>query len=197
MWAVWIEGFPSVSVQLARFESLAMSSSGGIIGGVIAFVVIAKILGVDLPRLSDAAVPAALLGFAIGRVGCLLNGDDYGRALPAGRGLLHEWLSWATGGGVPRYPVQLVETFFCLGAYIMLVLLRPIPSGRIAALGALLYSLMRLATEILRGDWRGPTLAIMFDLKLSPPQFIALVGFSISLGFLALGKKKLPKGSQT
>jgi phosphatidylglycerol:prolipoprotein diacylglycerol transferase len=52
---------------------------GGLIGGLAAFILLARHYRVPLLVVFDAASPAAALGYGIGRIGCLLAGDgDYG-----------------------------------------------------------------------------------------------------------------------
>ena len=52
---------------------------GGFLGGLIAFVLLARHYRVPLLEIFDAASPAAALGYGIGRIGCLISGDgDYG-----------------------------------------------------------------------------------------------------------------------
>ncbi len=60
---------------------------GGFIGGVAAFVWMARRYRVPLLEMFDAASPAAALGYGLGRIGCLVSGDgDYGKptSLPWG-----------------------------------------------------------------------------------------------------------------
>src|SRR3954447_20361712 len=51
---------------------------GGLIGGFLActFVIIRN--RVDYLTAADAAAPALAIGYALGRIGCFLVGDDYG-----------------------------------------------------------------------------------------------------------------------
>jgi phosphatidylglycerol---prolipoprotein diacylglyceryl transferase len=52
---------------------------GGLIGGLAAFILLARHYRVPLLEVFDAASPAAALGYGLGRIGCLLAGDgDYG-----------------------------------------------------------------------------------------------------------------------
>ncbi|HKW89461.1 MAG TPA: prolipoprotein diacylglyceryl transferase [Candidatus Acidoferrales bacterium] len=52
---------------------------GGFLGGLIAFVILARYYRAPLLEIFDAASPAAALGYGLGRIGCLLSGDgDYG-----------------------------------------------------------------------------------------------------------------------
>jgi phosphatidylglycerol:prolipoprotein diacylglycerol transferase len=65
---------------------------GALIGGFIAFVLLARHSRIKLLLLLDAASPAAAAGYGIGRIGCLLSGDgDYGRptSLPWGMSFPH------------------------------------------------------------------------------------------------------------
>ncbi len=51
---------------------------GSLIGGAIAFLAVVKYRQLPMARSFDAAAPALPLGYAIGRMGCFLVGDDYG-----------------------------------------------------------------------------------------------------------------------
>jgi phosphatidylglycerol---prolipoprotein diacylglyceryl transferase len=54
---------------------------GGLIGGFIALVFLARSEKIRVLEFLDACAPGACVGYAIGRIGCLLSGDgDYGRA---------------------------------------------------------------------------------------------------------------------
>lgn len=169
LWAIVVEGFPAPVVQLSRYRSLAMSSSGGIIAAVAGFVSINLVLGVKLRSVADAGVLAGLVAFAIGRVGCFLNGDDYG---------------WIAG-----IPVQLVEAAFCIGAYLWLLNMVAPSSGRRAIYGIILYACMRLLTEPFRDDWRGQPLNLV-GLEWSPPQVLAALCLAFALGFLGHTKRE-------
>jgi prolipoprotein diacylglyceryltransferase len=95
-----------------------MSYFGGLCFGLLAawpFVMGQRRL--RLPVLLDAAIPACVLGLAVGRIGCLLNGDDYGlvaSAVPPGSlGWGSSWMPVMAGSGPgpwPRYATQLEES---------------------------------------------------------------------------------------
>lgn len=57
-----------------------MSWFGGLTGGILAGVVMVLRQRLPLMAVLSAAAPALTLGQAIGRIGCFLVGDDYGRA---------------------------------------------------------------------------------------------------------------------
>ena len=61
------------------FSRTGFAWFGGFLAGVIAMVLMAKRYRVPILRLMDSAAPAAALGYAVGRIGCLTSGDgDYG-----------------------------------------------------------------------------------------------------------------------
>jgi phosphatidylglycerol---prolipoprotein diacylglyceryl transferase len=65
---------------------------GGFLGGLAAFIWMARRYRVPLLEMFDAASPAAALGYGIGRIGCLISGDgDYGKptSLPWGMSFPH------------------------------------------------------------------------------------------------------------
>ena len=52
---------------------------GGLIGGTIGVLGMAKWKGLNLWRVSDVGGPAVMAAYAVGRTGCWAVGDDYGR----------------------------------------------------------------------------------------------------------------------
>src|SRR5689334_16547974 len=61
------------------FSRYGFAWFGGFIGGFVALLFLAKHYGVPVLEFLDVCSPAAAVGYAIGRIGCLLSGDgDYG-----------------------------------------------------------------------------------------------------------------------
>ena len=64
------------SLLISRF---GFAWFGGFLGGFVALVFLAKHYRIPMLEFMDLCSPAAAVGYAIGRVGCLLSGDgDYG-----------------------------------------------------------------------------------------------------------------------
>lgn len=156
-----------------------MGELGGMVfyGGFLAAVAVgwaeATRLQLVKPALFDLAMPSVMLGLALGRIGCFLNGDDYGVAA--------SHASWATvvfpnlEDGLPRYPVQLWESAlaFALSAWGVRLLKKnaQVGSGRIGLILLIGYAIGRFCIEFFRDDERG----WVFAPWLSTSQFISIL----------------------
>lgn len=60
---------------------------GGLIGGVIAYYLQVRSRKLPVPVMFDAAAACIAIAYAVGRVGCFLVGDDYGRYTTGGFGI--------------------------------------------------------------------------------------------------------------
>jgi phosphatidylglycerol:prolipoprotein diacylglycerol transferase len=171
------------AAQSEIFSLSVLVSAGDFYGGFIGALIASAIFFRRHPQLpfwraADLCGPAIALGQAIGRIGCFMAGDDYGR--PA-------HLPWAVtftdpdaariGGaplGIPLHPVQLYESIVCLVLFGVLVRLgqRKRFDGEVILAYTLLYAIARFILEFFRGDAdRG----FMFGGLLSTSQFIAVI----------------------
>lgn len=131
-------------------------------------------------RLVDLSLVCGFLGLSIGRIGCLLNGDDFGKVITDER-----WQFLAVRfpkvlDDLPRYPVQVMESLFALAIFAVGVTFwskrwrkRGMRAGGLSLAAVSAYALFRFMIEFLRGD---------------PRQFFA--GYSVSQwvsGLLLLG----------
>jgi phosphatidylglycerol:prolipoprotein diacylglycerol transferase len=165
------------------FSRSVLTSAGDFYGGFIGALITSAIFfrghrGLPFWRAADLCGPAIALGQAIGRIGCFMAGDDYGRPTR---------LPWAVtfrnpdaaqiGGaplGIPLHPVQLYESMVCLILFGVLVRLsrRKRFDGEVILAYTLLYAIARFVLEFFRGDAdRG----FLFDGLLSTSQFIAVI----------------------
>jgi len=143
---------------------------GGLIGGFIAATLVIRSKGINFLTATDAAVPALAMGYAIGRIGCFLVGDDYGRPTSSFLGVAFPKGAPPTTAqslrefGVPLdpalpgetllrvHPTQLYETAASLLIFAILMAMsrRPQPRGRIFATFFILAAIERFLVEILR-----------------------------------------------
>ncbi len=128
---------------------------GAPFGALLALVALRRPLSLPLLVLLDATTPAIPLAHAIGRLGCFLGGCCYGRPWDGPWAVVATHpLAPAAHPAVPRHPVALYESGGLLLIALGLTLHPPrrLGNGRRLALYGLLYSLLRVLTEHLRGD---------------------------------------------
>lgn len=143
---------------------------GGFLGGVIAVLANGWRLNVPPRWTMQVLAPALPAAYALGRVGCFLVGDDYGRptdlpwALAFPQGLPPSTAGNLAGFGVPLppgidpatvlavHPTQIYETILMFGAFTILWKLRTKDWGTGAIFGVYLMmaGVERFLVEILR-----------------------------------------------
>ncbi len=147
-------------------------------------------------KVADTYGPAIAIGQAVGRWGCFMAGDDYGKPTTS---------SWhvvftnpdaqRVGGaplGVPLYPVQLYESAATLAIFGFLLwkYRHKRYDGQIFLWYMGLYAVARFFLEFLRGDEdRG----FVFHHLLSTSQFIAIPALGAAVAIAALLRKRSPR----
>lgn len=144
---------------------------GGFIGGALGVIYMLRRRGAPIPATTDAVAPALALSYALGRIGCFLVGDDYGRpteswvgiAFPNGMppttaGNLRRGFGLSIPETVPDsqllavYPTQLFETAISLLIFGLLWRLRfrDRPAGWLFSLWLVLAGAERFLVEFFR-----------------------------------------------
>ena len=140
-----------------------LQSAGDFYGGFIGAILAALIYFKRHPEMpawitADLGAPAIALGQAIGRVGCFMAGDDYGRPtdLPWAVTFRHPDAADIGGAplGIPLHPVQLYESLTCLILFFFLTRLERYKrfDGEMILAYSSLYALARYFLEFFRGD---------------------------------------------
>ena len=137
------------------FSRFGFAWFGGFLGGLIALIILARYLKIPLLEFLDICSPAAAVGYAIGRIGCLLSGDgDYGlpTSLP--------WGMSFPNGVVPTtqrvHPTPLYEFFIWLAIAAFLwhmgkkTLQKPKARGEIFCNYLILTGIARFLIEFIR-----------------------------------------------
>ena len=119
--------------QAFAFWQGGLSWYGALLGGLLAGVVCARISKISLGRLADAGAPAIMLGLAIGRIGCTINGDAYGTPTSLPWGLIYTNPNAYAQLFVAGHPAPVYEMIWCLIIFGVLWNLR----GRLRPDGAL------------------------------------------------------------
>ena len=117
------------------FSGSGLVFLGGLVGAIIAVTVVLKKNNVAWLTFADQLAPLILLGYAIGRLGCFLVGDDYGipsklpwaMSFPEGLpptttsvfAYQFPWIdiSDLPAGVIKVHPTQLYETLICSGLF--------------------------------------------------------------------------------
>jgi phosphatidylglycerol:prolipoprotein diacylglycerol transferase len=89
----------------AIFSRGGMVWYGGFAGALVLIVVEIKRRGLPLGQMADLCSPTLAIGYAVGRMGCFLVGDDYGR--PTG-----SWVGIRFPQGTPPTRVDVIESYF-------------------------------------------------------------------------------------
>jgi phosphatidylglycerol:prolipoprotein diacylglycerol transferase len=172
---------------------------GGLIGGILGcggYILLKKL---DFFNVADAAAPGLAIGYALGRIGCFLVGDDYGRPTDS-------WIGIAFPKGSPPttaeslrqfgvhidpsippdqilrvHPTQLYESAsaFVMFAILMYASRRPHPKGRIFGLFLILMGIERFLVEIVRAKddrFLGP---------FTVAQLISVIVFVVGIALIA------------
>jgi phosphatidylglycerol:prolipoprotein diacylglycerol transferase len=169
---------------------------GGLIGGIAAGMWSARRQGVRPVHGLDMGLVAGFVGLAIGRVGCLLVGDDYGKVVPPD--LQHlpfpitlrvpavlppESMFGADNAGRVLWATQpLMSIKALIVAFVgWQILKRRRYAGQAALWMILCYAVLRALVEMLRGDQvRG----LWFDGAISTSQIVSIVVGAIAIALL-------------
>ncbi len=146
--------YANYPLQILAIQQGGLAIYGGLAGGIAGGLVAVRRRRLPLWRLLDIAAPSLILGQAIGRVGCFINGDHQGPPTN---------LPWATSyvhpgnlapDSQPRHPAQLYEMLFDLAVFGLLLWLRPRVKreGVLFAIYAGLYAFGRFWISALRED---------------------------------------------
>jgi phosphatidylglycerol:prolipoprotein diacylglycerol transferase len=164
---------------------------GGLIGAILAAVILIRKKGIPFWTLADAAAPCVALGQAVGRLGCLSAGCCWGceTSVPWAITFTNPAAERNVGVplGIPLHPTQLYESIGTAILCVLLIVLEkrsggPRFSGETFARYLLGYALLRGTIEFFRGDPRGSLL----HGAVSTSQFIAVLGVLAAIAILVI-----------
>lgn len=161
---------------------------GGFIGAIAAGLLAARGTALPVWRLLDIAAPAILIGQAIGRLGCLSNGDAWGAPTGGDWGIVYtnpNDLIPRALLGVPTHPYPLYEIVAVLVLLGVLAWLRPRLSrpGDLFVVATLGYAAIRFALTFFRQE------TIVFA-GLQEAQVISVAVAPVMLALLVLRARR-------
>jgi phosphatidylglycerol:prolipoprotein diacylglycerol transferase len=189
-----VHGWEGGPLALFQFVQGGKSLFGGLLLGGLAAGLYFHYRKLPVLVYADAGIPAVALGYAIGRIGCFLNGDDFGTicrlpwavTYPPGTEayadhLARGWISPAAVASLPIQPVQLYLSLVGIGLFVLLTNWRPKVAGKRFCTYLISYGMARFFMERWRGDFRE-----VFG-SYSLPQLFGLLfvatGIAIWIGF--------------
>ena len=184
-----------------------LSFHGALIGAPAVIAYYAWSRKIPFGTLADLIAPGAFMGYAIGRIGCLMNGCCYGhacdlpwavrfpdendRAVDAAGHFLHMT--------VPSHPAQLYSTIMGTIFFAIMWRMRLLPrfnrfSGQLTLLFFAFYAIERFIMEIFRS---GATAPPAFGLSwLTEAQFASIIGLVVvSAIYTFLMRRISPQGA--
>jgi len=145
-------GFSALMAKMLELDFTGKTVVGALAGGYLGVEIAKKRVGITR-RTGDGFAVAMLVGMAIGRVGCLLNGCCAG--IPWDGPWALDYL------GAPRHPAPLYEAGLdlLLAGLLWRARARDYPEGHLFRRALVGYALIRFGLEPLRADhnpWLGP-----------------------------------------
>ena len=169
--------------QILRIWDGGLSFHGAFVGAISVIIFFAWKRGVGFWRLADIIAPGVFAGYAIGRIGCLLNGCCYGGVcdLP--------WaISFPVEGGpagiftLPSHPAQIYSALMAMALFGVMQRAKRSPlfnqfGGQLTLLFLGLYAVERFVMEIFRN---GATARTVFGLSwLTQAQFTSILALAV------------------
>ncbi len=173
------------------FDSAAGAKSFyvGTAGGAALAAFVLRLAGRPIAAYFDVFVPALLAAYAVGRVGCFVNGDDFGTLTnipwavvyppgsePYAAHLANGWISSASAASRAIHPVQLYSAIAALAIRCAPAIRRPRRPGDALVAFAIGYGLCRLGIETFRAD----TMAASGVLSVAQSFSVALAGAGLA-----------------
>ena len=175
---------------------------GGFVAGITCLLLLARKYRVSMLTMLDICSPAVAIGYAVGRIGCLISGDgDYGKptSLPWGMAFPHglvpttqTCVQWGWPSNCAVHPTPIYE--FIANALIFWYLWRrgsrairhPLAAGVITGEFLVLSGIARFLVEFLRINPR-----VIFGM--SNAQFTALLSVIAGIVLLLIARRRFRK----
>jgi phosphatidylglycerol---prolipoprotein diacylglyceryl transferase len=161
-------------LRVAAFSGSGLVWYGGLFGGAVGAYLVAHFAHASKAALADAIAPGVALAYGVGRLGCFLNGDDYGVATTLPWGMAFPKGSPPTT--VVVHPTQLYEV---LASVVIFALLVWVIGPRLPRVGGLLWAYLALA---------GIERFLVEFVRTNPPVLLGLTQQQwISIGSIIVG----------
>lgn len=185
-WQVFFYEWDYYSQNLSEIPMVwhgGLAIQGALVGAFLAALIYTRVKHINFWRLADIAAPGLILGQAVGRIACFLNGDAYGTPTGSNFGIVYPegTPAYAAYGSQPLWPAEVWEgqwDFIVFALMLMLLRWRKWSQGFIFLSYIILYSIGRFALEFLRGD------SPYYLFNWTSGQWTSMGMILISLGFM-------------
>lgn len=160
---------PVAVLEHSMSLSMLLEGNRAVMGGFLGALVMAagylRYKRLAVLQIADIAVPAVALGYVVARIGCYLNGDDFGVvsqvpwALQFAEGtdayrvqLERGWIAPGAQASLAVHPTQLYHALVGLIGFVFLSRMRMTWPGRRLAWALLLYGVTRFIIQFYRDD---------------------------------------------
>jgi phosphatidylglycerol:prolipoprotein diacylglycerol transferase len=180
------------------WQTGGLSFHGGLLGGIIAALLLGWRRKISFWAIADMAAPGIALGYGIARIGCFLNGCCYGAPVSPRWSFLGVRFPLYPDSGIMTEPSHPTQLYSAAGSFLILAILlwvRPrFPvRGQLFLVYIGLYSILRSAVEVLR---RGYTAQVAFD-GVTQAQALSAVLFAAAIfSIVRLGRKSRREPSE-
>ncbi len=169
--------------QIFNIHNGGLAIYGGIIGGLGAACIAAKIVKINIPAMLDIGGTGFLIGQGLGRWGNFINQEAFGVPTDLPWRMVSE-----NTGGVGVHPCFFYESVWCITGFFLLLFLshkwRRF-DGQMFLLYLIWYGMERMIVEGLRTD---SLMTPILGLRVS--QILSIVLVAVSAVFLIIGLKK-------
>ena len=186
------------SIQAGELSFGTITFIGGLIGGIICFLVLLKYFfkddNKDVKKIMNTLITGVVLAHAFGRIGCFFAGCCYGIPTDSYLGVIfpHGHAHEAFPNQL-IYPTQLFESAFLFLLFFLLTNIKAFKKQE-TVVYLIGYGVWRIFIEFFRGDNRGSIFAFIYteyNAFPSPSQYLSLAMIIIGIFLLARHKKTI------
>jgi phosphatidylglycerol:prolipoprotein diacylglycerol transferase len=178
----WPDEFAANPIRALNIWEGGLAIWGGVLGGLVAAAILARVKHWKLPRLLDAFVPGVVLAQAVGRIACIITGDAIGKPTSGPFGFAYTSPNAMVPQlGVYYTPTPVFEILMNLSIFALLWTLRKknLSDGILTLIYLALYSFVRFFIAF-------TSAYNIVVLGLNQAQLVSILVFAVSVPLLAI-----------
>ncbi len=176
----WSHEFAANPIRALFIWEGGLAIWGGVIGGLIAVMIVARQRGYRFLILTDALAPGLVLGQGLGRIACLITGDAMGKPTSGPLGIAYSNPNAMVPElGVYYTPTPLFELLMNVSIFAVLWYLRrrSLPNGALAMIYLILYASGRFVVSL----WSSYEIVLF---GLNQAQLVGMLAIIVAMPYL-------------